>query len=303
MTPAPLRASRSAAPFLCSHASGHHRARDNPTMTARYGASSPDDPNAVPIVPEIGRKGRFRRLSPATKYTVGFVIIAALAIAAEFGIHAMNTEPRDSRVIAERELTVNVLAPGERVVDAISVYRRTPVDYFRATRGVLVLTNKRMVFLGLRPRDLLAPSDAPPTFDEREFPLDTLVGVETGRALAGLTKGIVVRTPNETLRLGVPSTAWTEAQKLASVMTKRRQVAHLNSATQESMRKAADADWKRAVAAWKKPQYYTVRRGDALGSVATQWNTTPEQLMRLNKLADNKIRIGQTLLVRQGQAM
>jgi hypothetical protein len=262
-------------------------------------APPPLDSAAVPLVPDVGRHGRFRRLSPATKYTALFIMLAAVAIAAQFVIHAMNTEPRDSHLIADRELTVNVLAPGERVVNAISVYRRTPIDYFRATRGVLVLTDKRMVFLGLRPRDLLSPADAPPTFDERDFPLDTLVAVETGRAMAGLTRGIVVRTPNETLRLGVPSNAWPDAQRLAAVMTQRHQVAHVNGATQESMRKTAEADWKRAVAAWKKAQYYTVRRGDALGSIATQWNTTPEQLIQLNKLPDNRIRVGQTILVRQ----
>jgi hypothetical protein len=261
--------------------------------------SSSAEQNAVPIVPEIRGKRGFRRLNPATKYTVSFILIAVLAIAAEFVIHAVNTVPRDSGAIAARELTVNVLTPGERVVTTISVFRRNATDYFRATRGVLVLTDRRMVFLGLRPRDLLAPADAPPTFDEREFPLDTLVAVETGRGPAFLTKGIIVRTPNEKLRLGVPGIAWPEAEQLASVMSRRRQVAQSNSTTQESMRKAADADWKRAAAAWKKPQYYTVRRGDALGSVATQWNTTPEQLMRLNKLPNNKIRIGDTLLVRQ----
>ena len=90
-----------------------------------------------------------------------------------------------------------------------------------------------------------------------------------------------------------------EAERLASVMARRRQVAQSNSTTQESMRKAADADWKRAAAAWKKAQYHTVRRGDALGSVATQWNTTPEELIRLNKLPNNRIKIEQTLLVRQ----
>jgi hypothetical protein len=259
----------------------------------------PAAPTEVPIMPVVGRPGKFRRLNPATKYTLLFVVLAALAIGVQFIVHAVNTEPRDSRVIAERELTVNVLAPGERVMSTISVFRRPAIDYFRATRGVLVLTDKRMVFLGLRPRDLLAPADAPPTFDERDFPLDTLVAVETGRTFAWLTKAIIVRTPNETLRLGVPSNAWPEAAKLASEMTGRRQNAHVDGVTQEAMRKTADAEWKRAVDAWKKPQYYTVRRGDALGSIATQWNTTPDELIRLNKLPDNRIRVGQTILVRQ----
>lgn len=238
-------------------------------------------------------------MNAATKYALLFLVLAVLAIGGQLVLHAMNTEPRDSRVIADRELQVNVLAPDEHLITAISVVRRAPIDYFRATRGVLALTDKRMVFLGLRPRDLLGSSDAPPTFDEREFPLDTLVAVEAGRALAGLSKGVVVRTPTETMRLGVPSNAWPEAQKLVTTMTNRLAGAHASGAEQQSLEKVADAEWKQAVAAWQKAQYYTVRRGDALGGIATQWNTTPQVLQRLNGLPGNNIRVGQTLLVRE----
>jgi LysM domain len=251
-----------------------------------------------PAIPGMTRRVRWRRMNPAAKYALAFGTLAVIAIAALFMLHAMNAAPRDSRAIADRELQVNVLAPGERVVSAISVYRRGPVDYFRATRGVLALTDKRMVFLGLRPRDLLSAGDAPPTFDEQDFPFDTLVAVESGRALGGLTKGIVVRTPHETLRLGVAASSWPEAQKLVTTMTNRLVGAHASGVQQQSLQKIADAEWKQAVETWQKAQYYTVRRGDALGSVATQWNTTPRELQRLNNLPNNNIRVGQTLLVR-----
>ena len=68
---------------------------------------------------------------------------------------------------------------------------------------------------------------------------------------------------------------------------------------QEELRKVADAEWKKAVEAWKKPQYYTVRRGDALGSIATMWNTSMEKLQKLNNMPGIGIRVGQTLLVRE----
>ena len=75
----------------------------------------------------------------------------------------MTTDPRDAAVIADRELRLNVIAPDEHVFMAIPVSRRQATDYFRATHGELVLTDRRMIFLGLRPRDLLSPADAPPT--------------------------------------------------------------------------------------------------------------------------------------------
>ena len=242
---------------------------------------------------------RFRRMSPAAKYAVVLISVAALIIVVQLVLHSMRTEPRDSRMIADRELAVNVIEPGERVEQAVSVVRRLPVDYFRATRGILALTNKRVVFLGLRPRDMLAPSDAPPSFEEQDFPLDTAVSVRTGRVMGWLMKGVIVQTPDETIRLAVPGTAWADAQKLAGRMTTSRDAAVARAKQQEELRKVADAQWKQAVAAWKKPQYYTARRGDALGSIATMWNTTPQKLQQLNKLPDNRIRVGQSLLVRE----
>lgn len=238
-------------------------------------------------------------MSPAAKYTALLMTLAVLIIIGQVILHSMRTEPRDSRMIADRELEVNVVEPGERIEAVISVVQRTPLDYFRATRGVLALTNKRIVFLGLRPRDMLAPSDAPPAFEQRDFPLDTAVSLTAGRAMAMLTKGVVLKTPDETLRLGVPESSWPEARKLVERMTTARAKAHAEAVRQEALRKVADEEWKRAVEAWHRPQYHTVRRGDALGSIATQWNTTAEKLQRLNKLADNRIRVGQVLVVRE----
>jgi LysM repeat protein len=238
-------------------------------------------------------------MSPAAKYAIVLMTAAVILIAVQLVLHSMRTEPRDSRLIADRELKVNVLEPGETALQVVSVVRRSAVDYFRATRGVLALTSKRVVFLGLRPRDMLAPSDAPPAFEQQDFPIDTAVSVRTGRVMAWLTKGVIVETPDETLRLAVPGTAWPDAQKLAAKMTTSRATALATTRRQEELRKVADAEWKRAVAAWNKPQYYTARRGDALGSIATTWNTTPEKLRELNKLPDNRIRVGQSLLVRE----
>src|SRR5213075_2703763 len=104
-------------------------------------------------------RSRFKRVSPATKYAVVLLSVALLVVIVQLVLHSMRSEPRDSRMIADRELAVNVIEPGEKIQQVVSVVRRLPVDYFRATRGILALTSKRVVFLGLRPRDMLAPSD------------------------------------------------------------------------------------------------------------------------------------------------
>jgi len=208
------------------------------------------------------------------------------------------TDPRDSRAIAERELQLNTLQPGEHVLRMVSVFKRPAISYFRATRGILVLTNKRLLYLGLEPRDLLAAPDLPPTFDEREFPLDTTVRVTAGRTFFGIAKAVVVTTPHESIKLGVPSGVWGDASTIIADMDVRYKKAVVASAQQAQFRVRAEQQRKQAEVERKKAKYYTVRRGDALGSIATMWNTTTDRLRGWNKLPNNNIRVGQVLLVR-----
>jgi LysM repeat protein len=182
------------------------------------------------------------------------------------------------------------------------VFKRPAIDYFRATRGLLVLTNRRLLYLGLEPRDLLAAPDLPPTFEERDFPLDTMVRVSSGRTFFGAAKAIVITTPNEKLKLGVPSAAWPRANLMIVSMQVRHDKAVTLAAQQRQLLAKAEAQRRAAEAERRKAKYYTVRRGDALGSIATIWNTTPEKLQAWNKLPNNRIRVGQVLMVRPALA-
>src|SRR5207249_3353958 len=184
--------------------------------------------------------------------------------------HTARTEPRDARAIAERELEVNTLAPGEQVYRIVSVFRRPAIDYFRATRGLLVLTNRRLLYLGLQPRDLLASPDMPPTFEERDFPIDTLVQLSAGRTLLGFARAININTPNGTLKLGIPSKAWPSASVMIVAMDARHAKAVAEGVRQRQLRALADSERRAAEARRRQPQFYTVRRGDALANIALQ---------------------------------
>jgi len=247
-----------------------------------------------------GRRVRRRNRGPSrtTLYVMVVVGIIALAVLVQFAVHTVRTDPRDSRAIALRELQVNTLEPGERVLRMVSVFKRPAISYFRATRGLLALTNKRLLYIGVEPRDLLAAPDLPPTFEERDFALDTMVHVTSGRTFFGLARAVVITLPHEKIKLGVPSAAWPEARLLVVAMDARRERAVALSAQQKALLARAEADRKAAEASRKQAKYYTVRRGDALGGIATIWNTTTDKLRGWNKLPDNKIRVGQKLLVR-----
>src|SRR6185312_6232438 len=177
--------------------------------------------------PEMPRRirGYRRRYSAAKVYASIFAALVVLTIVVELAVHAVRTDPRDSRAIAERELQLNTLQPGERV-----------------------LTNRRLLYLGLEPRELLAAPDLPPTFEERDFPIDTLVQLSAGRTWFGIAKAVVVHTPTATLRLGVPSEAWPSAMGLISTMGVRHQRAVASSAEQHAFLARVDAE-RRAVEA------------------------------------------------------
>jgi len=244
------------------------------------------------------RLKRRRRSRPGVRLAVIVAVVVVVVIVAQLLVHAARTDPRDTRRIAERELQLNTLQPGEQVVRSVSVFKRQAIDYFRATRGLLVLTNKRLLYLGLEPRDLLAAPDLPPTFEERDFPLDTVVHVSSGRTFFGIARAIVITTPNETIRLGVPSAAWSGASVLITATSVKRDRAVVSNAEQQKLLAQIAARRRDADAERRKPKYYTVRRGDALGGIATIWNATTDQLRDWNNLSGNKIRVGQVLVVR-----
>jgi hypothetical protein len=258
---------------------------------------------ATPTPPAVRKKKlrlkrRRRRMRPALRYTlVGAGIIVA-GLLAQFAVHTYRTEPRNTSAIAERELRLNTLGEGERVIRMVAVFQRPWIDYFRATRGLLVLTNRRLLFLGLEPRDLLGAGDSPPTFTERDFPVDTLVQLHPGRTFFGIAKAVVIDTPDGTYRFGVASPAWGKARLLLHSVEARHD--RLVAIGQKEARRREALEVQRQVAMRQAMQakYYIVKRGDALSTIAARWNTTADTLRAWNNLPTNKIRIGQSLLVK-----
>lgn len=253
-------------------------------------------PSGRPPRPPVGR--RRRRAHPVFRYGLVLVALVLAVVAGQFAVHSYRTAPRDTRAMTERELRLNTLGANEQVYRMAPVFQRSALDYFRATRGLLVLTNRRLLFLGLEPRDLLASSDAPPTFEERDYPIDTLVRLRPGRTFFWIAKAVQIDTPQGTTAYGVPAESWSKAELLLSAMEARYQKLYAEGARQKQLRLRADAERKAAELEARRPQYYVVKRGDALSSIATEWNTTPENIRAWNKITGNTIKAGETLLVR-----
>jgi LysM repeat protein len=260
----------------------------------------PDTTSSAPVVrkKKLRLKRRRRRMRPAVRYTMIGGAIVAIGLLVQFAIHTYRTEPRNTSAIAERELRLNTLAEGERVIRVVAVFQRPWIDYFRATRGLLVLTDRRLLFLGLEPRDLLGSGDSPPTFTEHDFQIDTLVQLRPGRTFFGIAKAVVVETPEGTYRYGVPSQGWGKASLLLHSVAARHEKQVALGERLARQRERVEAQKRIAGQQAAKAMYYTVKRGDALSTIAARWNTTPDRLREWNKLTGNKIRIGQSLLVK-----
>ena len=90
---------------------------------------------------------------------------------------------------------------------------------------------------------------------------------------------------------GLPTESRGAADTIVRVL-ERRQAVSRASASRD--RRAQE------YAAWlaRLPIWHRVERGEALSTLATRYNTTVEQLRALNGLPDDRVRIGQRLIVK-----
>lgn len=258
------------------------------------------------------RNRRKRRRAPYPiwlKYLASCIGLAIVVTAAQIALHAYRADPRDSRVFAERELQLTVLHPNERVVASVSVWQRPLIDYFRATRGIMVVTDAapdssrpvggRILYLGLQPRDPLSPPDAPPTFDQREWPIDTLVSVTPTRTFFFVARALAIAAPREpALVVGIPAGASDDGDAVRSAIGKKYAVLRSIGWQRREARRARDRARLAQQYEGRRAWYHTVKRGEALSSVAKLYGATSEQLRAWNGLVGDRIRVGQTLLVK-----
>ena len=209
--------------------------KDAPTPLPAEGvwSGNPADLPNWDAMPRRNRRRRRRSHYPIWfKYLGWCVGLAALVTVGQIAYHAMRSDPRDATVFALRQLRSSELRPNEKLRSAVNVWQRPAIDYFRATRGILVLTDApgdslkpdggRLIYLGLQPRDPLSPPDAPPTFDVREWPVDTLVEVRPTRTLFMLARALrIIALGEQRITLGMSSSALKDADGLKAQLDRK----------------------------------------------------------------------------------
>jgi len=237
-------------------------------------------------------EGLYRSFRFLKKALLGLAVVLIGLLLFGYFFFMRHVDAPKAYVAADRELSGGMLHFGEKVDRKAKVFMRRPSDYYRGANGMMYATNDRLIFIGVAPGSKFESEDAPPMILSQEFPNDTLLRMDPRRLFFLTAHGVRVSHPRS------------PRGDFAAV---RGQEANLDSlvdyvnGVHDTQRKAAASErrLRAAVAALiNEPIYYTVKRGDALFSIARKFDTTPEQIQQWNQLQGDRVKIGQRLLVK-----
>jgi hypothetical protein len=247
-----------------------------------------EPPELAPLTPAepAPRRPAYRAAGLPLMWLIHLASVAALVAWVLIAHHPS----RAAAVRAARLEITSRLEAGERVLRQAPVAQRHWWDLFRPTYGLLAATNRRLLFAGVAPPPLGSRSEGVPQGLILSLPYDTAFTVRRGRIFLGLAGGVVVSGR------GARQEFFSRADRAAAAdvvqLAQRRIAAH-----QEYQRR--EQRWRDSILALPpEVETYRVRRGDALLSIARRFNLTPEQLREMNALADDRVRVGQTLVVK-----
>lgn len=219
---------------------------------------------------------------------IGFV---GLFFGSGYTLWQRHLDPVMARATLSRELSTYALEPGETVRASAFLYRRSPLAYFRSTHAVLAATDRRLLLLTLTPPDPLTRETEETLPTIRDLPKDTTVRLDTGRVMFGASRGVTLRARDVRERWASRDEDWPQVRAVIGDLSTVQQAMREDG---EAIRLAGLAAVERA----RQPIWHVVRRGQALGSIATQYGTTPERLRELNSMSTDRIRAGDSLLIK-----
>lgn len=258
--------------------------REAPASRGRSRPPAPGTQHPAPAVP------RFRRLRLALKLSAGSLFALALLAAWLVALYTHRGDVRAARRAVVQQLPF-ALESGEQVERRAFVSQRNPWDYFRETHGILVATDRRILFVGVPPEEILSVEWEPQAFVQGMIPDDTLTLVRRSRVFFGTARGVVFRALGQRFAYGTDERDWPALDSLVRLV-EQRQIAARAAAEQDRLARLA------AEEAARQPIYHTVERGEALELIARKYNITPDSVIKLNNLPDARIKAGQVLLVK-----
>ncbi len=218
---------------------------------------------------------------------------AVLLSVGYYGVFGFRGDPDGAARVANAQVAAE-LETDERVLAQVPVYQREWWDYYRHTYGVLVATNRRLLFAGMPPEAVLHRDDGPPQVVEASFPLARGISVTRGRGFLGRDRVVELNAAGARARLAVVAR---DEDRLQAVLDEVTRAQAALRAVSDAERRAVEA----AAAAARRPVRHLVQRGEALDYIARRYGVTADSLARWNGLTTSRITVGSRLLVRPGR--
>lgn len=211
-------------------------------------------------------------------------LVAAAAIIPPVGARRVAREAADHEVTAQ-------LSSDERVVARVFASQRRWTDMWRESFGIVVATDRRVLYVGAPPTPLLRPrEDGPSELLVESYPYDAAFTLEPRSLFRGIVRGLQLRTPTGLANFVVDDREWAQAIAVSRASAEARQ-----AVARELQQLSNDDRTFAPQAAEYVP--YVVQRGETLIGLARRFGTTPDVLRQLNQLRSDDIRAGQRLRV------
>lgn len=223
-------------------------------------------------------------LTSTTAILTTAALVASAAVLSPIGTR------RTAREAALREIQAQVL-PGEQIIAQSYASQRRWTDMWRESFGVLVATNRRLLYIGAPPIPLLRPrDDGPMELLVESYPYDAAFTLEPSMLWRGRVHGLILRYPAGEVRFLVDNRNWAEAQKVAIESARAR-------GTISREIEQLDASIRTPAPPAAAYVFHIVQRGETLTGLARKFNTSIDVLRQLNQLTQDEIQIGQRLRV------
>lgn len=238
------------------------------------------------------QEGLYRSIRFLKRAVIGTAILVAGIVAFGYFFFMRHADAPRSWKAADREIASGTLRYGERVERKAKVFQRRTSEYYRGSNGILYATSERIIFVGVVPAANTRSEDSPDVIVTSEFPNDTTLTMDLRRVYLMSSHGVQISYPGKLEGVFAAYPSEDEALDSLVINVNRRLSAMKDTAAIERRLREAVAKLIR------EPLYYRIRSGDALSVVARKFSTTPEKLKEWNKLTGDRVRIGDSLLVK-----
>jgi hypothetical protein len=263
-----------------------------------------DATRAAEVLPAPGERtaARRKRAAPRTplritllRYAAAITGVLLVLAGIAWYIERRTSDPSDVREMVRRAVEGGrVLEPNETIEARASLMQRSWWDYYRPTPTTVLATDRRIVVLMVSPRVLPPAAWDPvsPSIEQRSFPYDS-IAANLGRVFFGTDRGLIlrVRSTGERIPLSAYPGQDSSMRSIVELVRKREEEKRVALERERQLQRLADMRSKEAI-------YHVIQRGEAVSSIADLYSITPERLRQLNSLPNDRIRVGDSLLVK-----